>query len=176
MDSGEDVESRLSSLERAVAELLSQKAGKPPAGGQKPGMSAGEAFWALEELRERAPEGGAVLYTGVLDLPRGETVQWQYGQGAAEVFEQRWAEQAQVLGALGHPLRLSILHAVLHGTATAAALVEELDSGTTGQIYHHVKELTTAGWLASGKRGVYEVPDTRVVPLLAILVAAGTPG
>ena len=36
--------------------------------------------------------------------------------------------------------------------------------------------VTAAGWLASSKRGVYEVPAARIVPLLAILVAAGTPG
>ncbi|WP_150462347.1 ArsR/SmtB family transcription factor [Nesterenkonia ebinurensis] len=176
MSVGEDFEARLSALERTVAELVAQGADAQDPGAGDSDPSLGEVFWALEGLRHRAPEGGAVLYTGIVDLPPGGTVQWQYGLPGPAVFEEDWAEQAPILAALGHPVRLSILHAVLHGTTSAAGLVEELDSGTSGQIYHHLKELTTAGWLTSGKRGMYEVPDARVVPLLAILVAAGTPG
>lgn len=170
-----DFESRLSAVEQAVATLMSRD-GEPGSPVARPGPSAEDALWALEGLRARAPEGGAVLYTGVVDLPAGGTVQWQYERAASEVFKQDWAEQTVVLAALGHPVRLQILHAVLHGTVTVAALVEALESGTSGQVYHHLKELTAAGWLTSGKRGVYEVPAARIVPLLAILVAAGTPG
>lgn len=175
MDAAGDFEARLSAVEQAVATLTSGTGALAPAAA-RPGLSPEEALWALEGLRARAPEGGAVLYTGVVDLPAGGTVQWQYGRAASDVFEQDWAEQAGVLTALGHPVRLQILHAVLHGTVTVAALVEELETGTSGQVYHHMKELTAAGWLTSGKRGVYEVPAARIVPLLAILVAAGTPG
>ena len=60
--------------------------------------------------------------------------------------------------------------------STGVPCVETLDSGTSGQICHHLKELASAGWLVSGKRGTHEVPPSRIVPLLAILVAAGTPG
>ncbi|MBM7827039.1 ArsR/SmtB family transcription factor [Microbacterium aurum] len=170
-----DFEARLSAVEQAVTALMSRE-GEPGSPVARPGVSAQEALWALEGLRARAPEGGAVLYTGVVNLPDGGTVQWQYGRATSDVFEQDWAEQTVVLAALGHPVRLQILHAVLHGTVTVAALVEALESGTSGQVYHHLKELTAAGWLASSKRGVYEVPAARIVPLLAILVAAGTPG
>lgn len=169
-----DFEARLSAVEHAVAALTSP-GGALASPATRPGLSP-EALWALEGLRAHAPVGGAVLYTGVVDLPRGGTVQWQYGRAASEMFEQDWAEQAIALAALGHPVRLQILHAVLHGTVTVAALVETLESGTSGQAYHHLKELTAAGWLISSKRGVYEVPAARVVPLLAILVAVGTPG
>jgi hypothetical protein len=168
----EDFEVRLAAAERAI-EVLQGEAQVPGGASMVP---TDDALWALEGLRVRAPEGGAVLYVGSVDLPNGGTVRWQYGLGAAAVFAQDWTEQALALAALGNPVRLQILHAVLHGTTTVAALVEVLDSGTSGQVYHHLKELTTAGWLVSGKRGVYEVPGARVVPLLAILVAAGTPG
>lgn len=167
-----DVESRLNALERAVAALQGQAAPAAAAGAP----TSASALWALEGLRDRAPEGGAVLYTGTVDLPTGGTVQWQYALPSAVVLEQDWSEQAAALTALGHPVRLQILREVLRGTNTVAALVEALDTGTSGQMYHHVKELTTAGWLASGRRAVYEVPAARIVPLLAILVAAGTPG
>lgn len=167
-----DFDSRLSALEQAVAELQAQDS--PVAAAEA--SSADSALWALEGLRARAPEGGAVLYTGTVDLPTGGTVQWQYGLPTVAVFAQDWSEQAVALTALGHAVRLQILHAVLNGTTTASALVETLGLGTSGQVYHHLKELTTAGWLVSSKRGVYEIPAARIVPLLTILVAAGTPG
>ena len=167
-----DFESRLIALEQTVAALREQA--EADVAIQAP-ASAG-ALWALEGLRARAPEGGAVLYTGTVDLPTGGIVQWQYALPAVVVFKQDWSDQAAVLTALGHPVRLQILRGVLHGTNTVAALVESLETGTSGQMYHHLKELTATGWLASERRGVYEVPAARIVPLLAILLAAGTPG
>ncbi|MFT4228666.1 MAG: winged helix-turn-helix domain-containing protein, partial [Microbacterium sp.] len=174
-------------LERAVAALQAQAApdaAAPAAAAPAAAAPAAAAeataadrvLWALEGLRARAPEGGAVLYTGTVDLPTGGTVQWQYGLATAAVFAQDWSERAGALTALGHAVRLQMLHAVLNGTTTASELVETLGLGTSGQLYHHLKELTAAGWLVSSKRGAYEVPAARIVPLLAILVAAGTPG
>jgi predicted transcriptional regulator len=43
--------------------------------------------------------------------------------------------------------------------------------GTTGQIYHHLRQLTSAGWLRTTSRGQYAVTPERVVPLLAVLAA-----
>lgn len=150
--------------------------GQKPRGKSPPEVSSEEdAFWALEGLQVRSPEGGAVLYAGLVELPTGGTVQWQYGIGAKDLFDKDWSEQADALAALGHPVRLKILQAVLSGETTVAQLVEKLDAGTSGQVYHHLKELTSSGWLAPAKRGTYEVPPTRVVPLMAILTAIGTP-
>jgi hypothetical protein len=58
---------------------------------------------------------------------------------------------------------------------TAGALVEELDAGISGQPDHHLRALRVAGWLAAPRRGVVDVPGSRIVPRLAILVAAGDP-
>ncbi|MEP6482030.1 MAG: helix-turn-helix domain-containing protein [Rhodoglobus sp.] len=173
MAEARDIESRLTALEQA----LGLAAERPTVAGSEVGhQPVDDALWALEGLRVRAPAGGAVLYTGTVDLPPGGTVRWQYAVPATAVLDQDWTDYAPALLALGHPVRLQILHAVLHGTATVAALVETLDTGTSGQIYHHLKELASAGWLVSGRRGTHEVPPSRIVPLLAILVAAGTPG
>jgi DNA-binding transcriptional ArsR family regulator len=172
MNENSNIESRLALLEQAMITLQSENARREP-----PTLIASEedAFWALEGLTARSPEGGAVLYLGTLELPVGGAVQWQYGISAKELFEQDWSEQAHRLAALGHPIRLQILQAVLHGDTTVAQLVEKLDAGTSGQIYHHLKELTSSGWLASSRRGAHEVPSTRIVPLMAILTAVGTP-
>ena len=131
-------------------------------------------MWALNGLESRAPDGG-VLYMGSVQTPAGNVVRWQYARPGADLFAEDWSEQADVLAALGHPVRLRIMHAVLHGVSSAAGLLEEVDAGTSGQVYHHLKELTATGWLSSPKRGVFDVPASRVVPLLAILLAAGTP-
>lgn len=171
--SADDVDARLSALEQAVARLSA-----PPAAGDGTGGRPGgpdDPLWALNGLESRAPDGG-VLYTGSVRTPTGNAVRWQYARPGTEMFAEDWSEHAHVLAALGHPVRVRILHAVLHGVNSAAELVDVLEAGTSGQIYHHVKELTAAGWLSSPRRGVFDVPASRVVPLLAILLAAGTPG
>ena len=158
-------------VEKAVLELreLVKSRDASPAG-----ASAENVFWALEGLEAQAPDG-AVLYTGSVQTPVGGLVRWQYARTGPDLFAKDWAEHAARLAALGNPVRLRILHSVIHGVTSAAGLMEEVDAGTSGQIYHHLKELTSAGWLASPKRGVFEVPVSRIVPLLTVLLAAGTP-
>lgn len=58
---------------------------------------------------------------------------------------------------------------VRHDTFWALGEIE--GTGTSGQVYHHLRQLVATGWLrARGAR--YEVPAERVVPLLAIVVGA----
>jgi DNA-binding transcriptional ArsR family regulator len=171
MTESQDFEKRLVQLEQAVRSLQAVATESAPRPDTSP---ESDTFWALEALAARSPEGGAVLYTGSVELPTKGLVQWQYGLGAKELFEQDWSEQADKLAALGHPVRLSILQAVLNGETTVAKLVEKLDTGTSGQIYHHLKELISTGWLVATRRGSHEVPPAKIVPLLAILLAAGT--
>ena len=73
-----------------------------------------------------------------------------------------WHDIAPVLAALGHPVRLRLLNAVLAGTHETAALAETLGDGTTGQLHHHLRELTATGWLRAERRGRYDVPADRV--------------
>ena len=115
---------------------------------------------------------GAVLYTGTVDLPTGEHYDWQFGLGVDDLLQAEWTAWAPTLGALGHPVRLQLLRRVLGGVHTAAALAEEEGLGTTGQLYHHLRLLVSAGWLHSAARGTYAVPGERVVPLLTVLAAA----
>jgi DNA-binding transcriptional ArsR family regulator len=87
------------------------------------------------------------------------------------ILETDWAARASALAALGHPVRLTLLREILHGRTTVSALSEVESLGTSGQIYHHLRQLTAEGWLHTPSRGVFAVPPTRVVALLAILVA-----
>jgi DNA-binding transcriptional ArsR family regulator len=82
-----------------------------------------------------------------------------------------WARWASSLAALGNPVRLTLLQEIVRGNNTVSALSEVRGLGTSGQIYHHLRQLTAEGWLHSPSRGIFALPPTRVVALLEILVA-----
>lgn len=161
-------EERLADLEARVAALESDT-GREPAD-----RASGDAFFALNALREHVTGRGGVVFAGTV---RGEedehALEWQQGLPVERLEGADWSRCAAALDALGNPVRLNLLHAIWGGTGTVASLAERSDFGTTGQIYHHVNLLTAAGWLTTVRRGYYVVPLKRVVPLLAILTAAG---
>lgn len=133
-----------------------------------------DKFWALEGLRSRLEDGaGSVMIVGAVGLPTGETYDWQQAGSVATTLQVEWADLADALSALGHPIRLVILQSIATGTRSTAELAAIPELGTTGQLHHHLRLLVAAGWLTNTGRGHYAIPAPRVVPLLAILVAAG---
>ena len=90
---------------------------------------------------------------------------------AADILETDWTSRAPALAALGHPVRLTLLREILHGRTTVSALSEVDGLGTSGQIYHHLRQLTAEDWLHNPSRGVFAVPPARVDALRAIVVA-----
>ncbi|WP_128435388.1 ArsR/SmtB family transcription factor [Streptomyces cyaneus] len=163
-----DLEQRVADLERRLAALEA-------AGRTAPRVGDGD-FWALETLKEQMSEAGAVdggvLFTGAVRLPTEEQYAWQHTAFVEDLLDDDWPEAADVFAALGHPVRLRLLREIIGGRRTAAELAELEEIGTTGQIYHHLRQLTAAGWLHTTGRGRYEVPPGRVVPLLVALSAA----
>ncbi|WMX45948.1 helix-turn-helix domain-containing protein [Streptomyces roseicoloratus] len=163
-----EIEERVAALERRMAAL--ESTGRPehtPADGD---------FWALDglkaQLAEAAADDGGVLYAGAVRLPTGERYEWQSGGLAEDLLDRDWSEAADAFAALGHPVRLRLLREILGGRRTAAELADLEEIGTTGQIYHHLRQLTAAGWLHTTGRGRHEVPGGRVVPLLVLLTGA----
>ncbi|MDI3097136.1 ArsR/SmtB family transcription factor [Streptomyces rochei] len=156
-----DLERRLAALEAAGRPVSRPKEGD---------------LWALEGLKEQltelGAEAGGVLFTGSVRLPSGEQYAWQHGALTDGLMDADWAESADVLAALGNPVRLRLLREILGGRRTATELAELEGMGTTGQIYHHLRQLTGAGWLHTTGRGRHEVPAGRVVPLLVALSVA----
>lgn len=133
-----------------------------------------EKFWALDGLRDRLEDGaGSVMIVGAVGLPTGEAYDWQQAESVATTLQVEWADLADALSALGHPIRLVILQNIANGIRSTAELAAIPALGTTGQLHHHLRLLVTAGWLTHTGRGRYAIPAPRVVPLLAILVAAG---
>lgn len=131
--------------------------------------------WVLGGLRDDAAAlpGGAVVYAARVGLPAGEEYSWQRTHGAEQSRgdEDADAATAAVLGALAHPVRLRLLREVLAGCTTTAALAALPGLSTTGQLHHHLRQLTAADWLRTTARGSYAVPAERVVPLHVVLAA-----
>lgn len=180
-----ELEERVSELERRLEALVGDRPDVP--------RPTGADFWALEELKQQLSGAGiadgGVLYAGAVRLPTGERYEWQYSALTEELLEAGgtdeegspdgtgeagagWSDAADTFAALGHPVRLRLLREILGGRRTAAELAALDETGTTGQIYHHLRQLTGAGWLHTTGRGRYEVPGARVVPLLVVLTAA----
>ncbi|GAA3071250.1 helix-turn-helix domain-containing protein [Pseudonocardia yunnanensis] len=135
-----------------------------------------QTFWVLEGLRARlaGSDGGEVVFAGEVETAAG-SASWQYGhptEALLDLDEGAADSAAARLSALGHPVRLQLLLAVLRGHTSPAALAELDGMGTTGQVYHHVRILTATGWLRSAGRGQIHVPVERVVPLLVAVATA----
>ncbi|MDC0773488.1 ArsR/SmtB family transcription factor [Streptomyces sp. HD] len=162
-------------LEQRVADLERRLAALEDARRTAPRLGEGD-LWALQGFKDQLAELGAadggVLFTGAVRLPTGEHYDWQYGALTADLLDGDWTESAESFAALGHPVRLRLLREIVGGRRTAAELAELDEVGTTGQIYHHLRQLTGTGWLHTTGRGRYEVPAGRVVPLLVVLSAA----
>ncbi|TPQ20783.1 ArsR/SmtB family transcription factor [Streptomyces sporangiiformans] len=73
------------------------------------------------------------------------------------------------LGALAHPVRLGIMLSCLEGSTRATEFAARGDMGSTGQIYHHLRQLVNAGWLSASHRGQYDVRDEALASLTVIL-------
>lgn len=160
---------RLAALEKRVAEL--EAIASPPDGASaRAVIPEYKLLWALDGLRARVDEPGAVLLVGHVRLPDGRTAQWQQGGMTEVLLGDDWSQSSDALAALGHPLRLRLLQEVLSGAATVHELTQIDGVGTSGQVYHHLRELTSAGWLHGVGGGRYEVPVARVVPLLVLVL------
>ena len=172
----EEAESRIRALEDRVAALERAASGTAEDAATDADADAvpdGEAFWALDGLARRhaGPDAtGAVMIVGDVTTPAGQGARWQYALTTDDVLAADWTDLAPVFAALGHPVRLALLRAVLDGTRTARDLAGAVDVGSTGQVYHHLRQLQAAGWLRTAAGGEHVVPAERLVPLLTTIL------
>lgn len=138
-----------------------------------------ERYWALARLAERTgPEfeqdgiAGSLLYAGRATTPGGGDLIWQVEHPLPGLLADGWEDAAGVLAALGNSVRLEIVRRLLPGGETVQQLQEIPELGTSGQLYHHLKELQAAGLVTQRRRGRYGVVASRVVPALIIIAAA----
>lgn len=83
---------------------------------------------------------------------------------------------AQILSVLGSETRLGILRRLLDAPQTAAELVVALGLKTTGQAYHHLRELERAGYVAQREGGRYHFDLERGRVYLTALALAADAG
>lgn len=178
MEQTTDLAQRLEMLEASVADIRRQlSANAKTARTPKDTPNSAEESWALEGLRETAQGSpAAIMFTGFTEAggPIVGPVRWQYARSGAAIMDRDWGEAAPALDALGSPIRLRILQLIAAGMTATADLVADGGLGTTGQLHHHLKALMAGGWLRSPSRGHYEVPPSRLVPLLVIITATET--
>lgn len=168
-----ELTARVRELESQVAALRDAAAseGGPECPDQSTPALDATKFWALQGLKARVDRPGAVLFTGLVEASGEEPVEWQQGATTESLLEADWSLGVEALAALGHATRLILLQEVLRGTHGVAELGDLEGVGTSGQLYHHLRQLVSAGWLRMAGRGRYEVPATRTVPLLVVMAA-----
>lgn len=127
----------------------------------------------VQHLDNSQDEMGYLYYSGSFSKDQGNTLRWDPQQkDVAELLGLDAEKASKILGALGHKQRIDILRTLLVQPQTGAELVEGLQLGTTGQLYHHIKALLGADLLAQEERGgTYTVPRHRVLPVLLLLAA-----
>lgn len=114
---------------------------------------------------------GAVYYAGQVQAG-SRLLRWEPKERQLEHLLRLNTEKlSKVLPALGSKPRLDMIVSTLKEPLSGSELVERLNMGTTGQLYHHLKALQAADLATQDKDGRYGVPDRRKLPLLLLLAA-----
>lgn len=163
------VKVQLSELQLLVSELVNQRTNSKV----EEAKTAERKNAVLIEMKEEDSDKGNLFYSG---LYRGDKWQCRWepqGRSVDQLLDLDGDKVAKVLAALGHKQRIDILRSVLKEPLTGAQLVERLNMGTTGQLYHHIKALLGADLLVQEERGgLYSLPSHRALPLLLLLAAS----
>lgn len=136
--------------------------------GRENAVSEGEVGRTLAQLQERLTrlEGhvfgqSAVSANGAASGPDGDAI-----------FAVPLDGSVRVLAALASMPRLALYRAVLDQPATSSALMAAAGLNTTGQLYHHLRELIGAGLIVQEGRDRYALVPERLPATRAILSAA----
>ena len=111
---------------------------------------------------------GVVAYAGAATISR-KTSLWMREHPIPQILGLDQDSIARILMALGNHSRIAILIELIQRPRTGVELQELLKMPSTGQLYHHLKELLSAGIISQPKRSTYEVSVHKLIPLLNIL-------
>nr|WP_261777971.1 MULTISPECIES: helix-turn-helix domain-containing protein [unclassified Rhodococcus (in: high G+C Gram-positive bacteria)] len=117
-----------------------------------------------------ASTGGLVSYSG--DVHLAGDVTWSIEYVPDAVLDLPPDRAVEVLAALGHPVRLAVVRELLRGPAVAADLQAAVGLSSVGQLYHHLKTLTSARIVEQQGRGDYRLAARTVVPALVLMLAS----
>lgn len=165
----DELKSQLNELQH----FLTRRLGGSHSGNESGAGPAGSGVLSAVPNTDDEDQAGTIYYAGRY---RGEQHSYRWEPQERQVrglLDLDGDKAAKILAALGSKQRLDILRAVSGGPLTGAELVERLQMGTTGQLYHHVKPLLGANLLVQEERGgKYALPGQRALPLLLLLAAA----
>jgi DNA-binding transcriptional ArsR family regulator len=115
---------------------------------------------------------GTLRYAGSIQI--GERpFRFQQTLTVASIFEAEPSLMASIFAALSSPHRVIILRTLCERACTAQQLQEVLGMGSSGQLYHHLKELMAAGLIAQRERSsAYTIDPAKVIPICAALMVA----
>lgn len=116
----------------------------------------------MDRLEGQVSGAAALVITGE-DDPGGQ---------ANAIFAVPLEGAVRVLAALSSTPRLALYRATLDGPVTSAALMAAAGLNTTGQLYHHLRELVSVGLMAQEGRDRYTVVYERIPAVRTILRAA----
>jgi len=115
----------------------------------------------IVEILQEAAEDGAPLvgHFEILNVAGKPSCNWSisWDEEVQNLFAMPCHRVAHVLGVLGNEVRLAILRELMDGPKTVVQLTGSLRMQTTGQAYHHLKELQLAGYVAEKKAGRYSI-------------------
>jgi DNA-binding transcriptional ArsR family regulator len=114
----------------------------------------------IEILQGAAEDGTSVVgHFEILNVAGKSSRNWSisWNEEVQDLLAIPCHRVAHVLGVLGNEVRLAILRELLGGPKTVIQLTESLGMQTTGQAYHHLKELQRAGYVAEKKSDKYSI-------------------
>lgn len=151
---------RVEDLIADLAERVARLEGRPPA-----------AVESVLDGTVEAPEHGRVVYSGIGPW-QDSAVAWQMERTWTDVLAVEPESVARLLSALASPIRIRIVEALISGPAGTGELAERIDAATTGQLFHHLKDLLAVGIVHQPQRGVYELRPQHALPFLTIVSAS----
>lgn len=114
----------------------------------------------VELLREAAEKGSPLVgHFEILSVAGQSSRNWSisWDHEVQDLLDIPCHRVAHVLGVLGNEVRLGILRQLIDGPKTVVQLTESLGMQTTGQAYHHLKELQRGGYVAEKQGDKYRI-------------------
>jgi DNA-binding transcriptional ArsR family regulator len=100
----------------------------------------------------------------------------RYDDSVAKLGDNPDYKVAQILSVLGSEVRLAILRTLLAAPKSAAEIITSVGLKTTGQAYHHLRELERAGYIEQRSGGRYHFDMDRGKVYLTSLALAADAG
>lgn len=167
---GAELQAAIRDLQARV-EALESRPGPGAGSRRRPGPDLGllDALGELAELPadDESPTG-ALAYAGVARLG-DESLAWQMNHRVSDLLALDEGVLARQLAAIASPLRLRIVRELAAGPLQTHELQGRLDEPSAGQLYHHLRELLSAGLVTQPRRSVYELPARAVIPLFTLI-------